>query len=71
MQSIVLLAAYIAGTNKESTDTRLFDVERSKWRGARGGPNNMPNATGGVKSQSTLLVGKTKRFTIDRLVAIA
>lgn len=36
MQSIVLLAAYIAGTNKESTDVRLFDVERSKLRGGRG-----------------------------------
>lgn len=70
MQSIVLLAAYIAGTNKESSDVRLFDVERSKWRGGRGhqaGGQVAPTS----KTQGALLVGKTKRFTIDRLVAIA
>ena len=42
MQSLVLIAAYIAGSNKESTDMRLFDVDKTKWRGARQGANTTP-----------------------------
>jgi|TARA_B110001450_G_C17401600_1_gene391966 hypothetical protein len=32
MQSMVLIAGFIAGSNKESTDLRLFEMDRSKFR---------------------------------------
>lgn len=32
MQAMALIAAYIAGTNKESMDGKIFDRDRSKLR---------------------------------------
>ena len=32
MQSMILISAFIAGSNKETTDLRLFEVDRSKYR---------------------------------------
>ena len=62
MQSIILIAAFLAGSNKESTDIRLFDIDRSKFRCKTGNANQAkPGAN---------LLGKTKRFGIDRLTAI-
>lgn len=66
MQSLILIAAYIAGSNKESTDARLFEMEK---RGRRGGTQNMTNAP--PKEGGQFLLGKTKRFSLDRLLAIA
>ena len=66
MQSLILIAAYIAGSNKESTDVRLFEMEKSRQR--RGGNQNNTNAT---KDGGQFLLGKTKRFSLDRLLAIA
>lgn len=39
MQSMILISAFIAGSNKESTDIRLFDVDRSKFRMKTGNAN--------------------------------
>ena len=60
MQSMVLIAAFIAGSNKESTDIKLFEIDRSKYR-MRNGAN---------KAGAVNLLGKTRRFGIDRLQAI-
>jgi len=32
MQSLILIASYIAGSNKESTDVRIFEMERQRHR---------------------------------------
>ena len=40
MQSIILIAAFIAGSNKESTDIKLFDIDRSKFRMKTGNANS-------------------------------
>eukprot|EP00355_Strombidium_rassoulzadegani_P000262 CAMPEP_0168609292 /NCGR_PEP_ID=MMETSP0449_2-20121227/1119_1 /TAXON_ID=1082188 /ORGANISM="Strombidium rassoulzadegani, Strain ras09" /LENGTH=206 /DNA_ID=CAMNT_0008649407 /DNA_START=18 /DNA_END=634 /DNA_ORIENTATION=+ len=66
LQSIILISAYIAGSNKESTDTKLFEMDRTRMRMRAGGNAN----AGGVKN-GVHLVGKTKRFGIDRMIAIA
>jgi hypothetical protein len=60
MQSIILIGAFIAGSNKESTDIRLFDKDVSKFK-MRSGANKVINSN---------LMGKTRRFSIDRLEAI-
>jgi len=66
IQSIVLIAAFIAGSNKESSDVRLFDHDRSRYRGRVLTANTSSNNKAGVN-----LVGKTKRFNLDRLVSIS
>ena len=65
LQSIILIASYIAGSNKEQTDVKLFDVDRTKLRS-----RNLNANTAASNKQGTNLVGKTKRFSIDRLIAI-
>lgn len=62
MQSIILIAAFIAGTNKEQTDIKLFEIDQSKFRLKRGAA---------TQKHAGNLVGKTRRFNIDRLLAIA
>jgi hypothetical protein len=65
MQSIILISAFIAGSNKEATDIKLFEVDRSKYRIRKGNANaNESKAAGN-------LLGKTRRFGIDRLMAIS
>ena len=39
MQSMILISAFVAGSNKESTDLRLFEVDRSKYRKHQGNAN--------------------------------
>lgn len=65
MQSIILISAFIAGTNKEATDIKMFEIDRSKFRMKKGA------ATASTTKNGINLVGKTKRFGIDRLMAIA
>ena len=33
---MILIGAFIAGSNKESTDLRLFEMDRSKFRSQKG-----------------------------------
>ena len=59
LQSLALCAAFITGMNKESQDIRLFDkTQKSK-------PRNQANKEG-----QPALVGKSKRFTLERFCAI-
>lgn len=67
MQSLILISAYIAGSNKESTDSRLFEMEKTRTR--RGANQNNTNQA--HKAGGQFLLGKTKRFSFDRLLAIA
>lgn len=64
LQSIILISSFLAGSNKESTDTKLFEMDRSK-RGMHNANRNQNNVKNGVT-----LFGKTKRFGIDRLISI-
>ena len=63
MQSILLISAFIAGSNKEATDIKIFETDQTKYRLRKGNAND---AKKGVN-----LLGKTRRFSLDRLVAIA
>jgi len=63
MQSIALIAGYIAGMNKESMDCKLFEKDRAKIR------NTKQKETQSTKTQAILL-GKSKKFNIDRYFAI-
>jgi len=63
MQSIILISAFIAGNNKEQTDIKIFETDQSKYRLRKG------NAI--EQKQGVNLLGKTRRFTLDRLTAIA
>lgn len=62
MQSMILISAFIAGSNKETTDLRLFEVDRSKYRKQTGNANKQ-------KAQQYMM-GKTRRFSLDRVSAI-
>ena len=63
LQSIFLIAAFIAGSNRESTDIKLFEIDKSKFR--------IKNTTNNAGTKNGVhLAGKTKRFSIDRLIAI-
>jgi len=63
MQSVALIAGYIAGMNKESMDCKLFDKDRAKMK------NTKQKEIQTNKSQAILL-GKSKKFSIDRYFAI-
>ena len=62
LQSLALCAAYITGTNKESTDMKIF--ERSN-RSKKGG-----NTGAGANKEGKSMVGKSKRFTLERYAAV-
>ena len=64
MQSIILISAFICGNNKEGTDIRLFEVDASKYKMRKGSSNKEQKA-------GANLLGKTRRFGIDRLMAVA
>ena len=66
MQSLILIAAYIAGSNKESTDGRLFEMEKGRHRRVA----HQNNTNQAHKDGGQYLLGKTKRFSFDRLLAI-
>lgn len=65
LQSLVLIAAYICGINKESYDIKLFENRSgAKLRQVQSkGPGKQD------KSQPYML-GKSKRFNLDRFTAI-
>lgn len=62
LQSMALLAAHIAGTNKESIDTKMFQVDRAKLR--------QQKQKEARETKGPLLLGKSKRFPLDRYLAI-
>ena len=39
IQSIILIAAYCAGSNKEQTDINLFQIDKAKYKLKKGGAN--------------------------------
>lgn len=39
MQSIILIAAFLAGSNKESSDLKLYETQQQKKREGRNGGN--------------------------------
>mgnify|MGYP003842119647 CR=1 FL=1 len=61
LQSIVLISAFIAGSNREATDIKLFEMDKSKYRFKKGSAIERSAAT----------LGKTRRFPLERLIAIA
>ena len=65
MQSMALIAGYIAGLNKESMDCKIFGNDRSKARTQQATREVTQNQ---LKKQA--LLGKSKKFNIDRYVAI-
>lgn len=65
MQSMALIAGYIAGLNKEAMDCKIFGNERSKGRTQQVSKEATQNQ---LKKQA--LLGKSKKFNIDRYVAI-
>ena len=66
MQSMALIAAYIAGMNKESSDIKLFDKSQQKHRQQQQPQKEQFNR----KEQRHLMVGRSKRFSTDRFLAI-
>lgn len=61
MQTMILVAAYIAGVNKESTDLKMFDPKvRTK---------KQQNRQAKHKAISNMK-GKTKKFSLERLTAV-
>lgn len=62
MQAMALIAAYIAGTNKESMDGKIFDRDRSKLRTQKQKESK--------KDNKPMLIGKSKKFNVDRYFAI-
>ena len=63
MQSLALCAAYITGVNKESSDLKLFEpTTRKKAQGA--------GNKGGKAAKKDNMVGKSKRFSLERYSAI-
>lgn len=65
VQSLALCAAYIAGMNKESTDVKLFDVTARRKH-----HQQQREQQGKPKEQKQLMVGRSKRFSTDRYLAI-
>lgn len=63
LQSIILISAFIAGSNREATDIKLFEMDKSKYRFKKGSAIE--------RGQGASMLGKTRRFTLDRLIAIA
>ena len=60
-----MISGYLAGSNKESGDVKMFEIDKSRHKRAQAhGQKALDEKTG------THLVGKTKRFVIDRLAAI-
>ena len=47
LQSIVLISAFIAGSNKESTDVKLFEIDKSKFRMKTGAASNSKTTNAG------------------------
>ena len=66
VKSICLIAAYIAGSNKDAIDNRLFLKQAS-------GKLRRPNKTVDTKIQVSgqNLLGKTKKFPVERFFGIA
>lgn len=64
LQSLVLIAAYICGLNKESQDIRMFEARNETKRRAA---TNKKKETD--KSQPNML-GKSKRFNLERFTAV-
>jgi hypothetical protein len=64
LQSIIIIAGFLAGSNKESGDIKMYEIDRSKKRTHANANKALDEKTG------THLVGKTKRFVVDRLNAI-
>ena len=65
LQSIIIIAAYLAGSNKESGDCKMFEIDRTRQRSKMGNANKNFDEKKGQH-----MVGKTKRFVIDRLAGI-
>lgn len=65
MQSVALMAGYIAGTNKESMDCKLFDRDKAKTKAQK--QQKEPAAEEKKKNK---MMGKSKKFNIDRYFAI-
>ena len=65
MQTMVLIAAYVAGINKESTDLRMFELSRQGKPRAR-----QMKAPQAKPQQSVNLKGKSRKFALERLTAI-
>ena len=62
MQSLALCAAYITGVNKESSDLKMFDrSNKTSKQGKKMGPSG---------NHSANMVGKSKRFGLDRFSAV-
>ena len=65
LQSLALIAAYLAGSNKETLDLKLFTRNQTKVKKQRTlGTDSKSQA------QGELLIGKTKKFTSERLLSI-
>lgn len=60
MQSLILICSYIAGQNKETTDLKMFQKERSKKGGGKAKADK----------QNAFLMGKTKKFGMERVTSI-
>ena len=58
MQAMALIAAYIAGTNKESMDGKIFDRDRSKLRTQKQKESKIDN--------KPMLIGKSKKFNVEK-----
>lgn len=61
MQSMVLISAYLAGHNKERMDGKVFSREKQKIKHVKSRVEKNPGQC---------LIGKTKKFGIERLCAI-
>ena len=62
MQSLALCAAYITGMNKESTDMKIFERSNKSKKGG--------NTGAGANKEGKSMVGKSKRFTLERYAAV-
>ena len=62
LQSLALCAAYITGTNKESTDMKIFERSNKNKKGG--------NTGAGANKEGKSMVGKSKRFTLERYAAV-
>ena len=65
MQSMALIAGYICGINKESTDLRIFEkTMQHKLRNTKGSSKKT------TEKDKAYLLGKSKRFTLERYSAV-
>ena len=65
MQSMALIAAYICGINKESTDLRMFEKSTMHKQRTNKTSTKKPEA-----KDKAYLLGKSKRFTLERYSAV-